>query len=154
MTFITPSIISLQAGTNTSLFPTGGKLILSDHSRSPLSVNYEVIENFQRMADGTARKYVVSRKKNFSCSWNMLPTITTLVADSNANSFLMKSFYETYLFKPLTMTLTHHRDGVASSNISTSQETYNVFWQSFSYDVIKRYRDFDYWNVSAAFMEV
>ena len=63
MTFLTPSIITLQVvDKNTTEFDTttedmdNGQLTLSDHSRSPLSINYEIIENTQRMANGTARK--------------------------------------------------------------------------------------------------
>lgn len=165
MTFLTPSIIKLQAdGQNSSEFSpsslTNGALTLSDHSRSPLSVSYELIENFQRMANGTARKYVVANKRNFSCSWTMLPTRKSMTinsvnfdntVDKNADANSMKLYYQKYCNTPLTMTLSHKKN----SSIDVSyQESIKVFWSSFSYDVIKRYGDYDYWDVNAEFVEI
>lgn len=165
MTFLTPSIITLQVdGKNTSEFtiaaPTNGKLTLSDHSRSPLSVSYELIENFQRMANGTARKYVVAKKRNLSCTWSLLPSIktmtvnsitTNMVVDNNADANTMKAFYEKYCNDSMTMTLYHKRNAATDTSYT---EAVKVFWSGFSYDVIKRYRDYDYWDVSAEFVEI
>jgi hypothetical protein len=160
MTFLTPSIIKLQVDGKTATefsitTPTNGQLTLSDHSRSPLSISYEVIEKFQRMANGTARKYVVARKKNLSCGWTQLPSRKTLggrnfIADGNADANSMKAFYERYCNDPMTMTLYHKRNAEASSYV----ETLKVFWTEFSYDVIKRYQNFDYWDANASFVEI
>lgn len=165
MTFLTPSIIRLQAdGKAAAEFsiasPNNGQLTLSDHSRSPLSVSYEMIENFQRMANGTARKYVVATKRSFSCTWAMLPSRKTLtinsvnldmVVDKNADANLMRQYYQLYCNTPLAMTLFHKKN---SSTDTSYQESTKVFWSSFSYDVIKRYNDFDYWDVTAEFVEI
>lgn len=165
MTFLTPSIIKLQADGKTAAefsiaSPNNGQLTLSDHSRSPLSVSYEMIENFQRMANGTARKYVIATKRSFSCNWSMLPSRKTLtinsvnldmVVDKNADANLMRQYYQLYCNTPLTMTLFHKKN---SSTDTSYQESTKVFWSSFSYDVIKRYNDFDYWDVTAEFVEI
>lgn len=157
MTFLTPSIIKLQVPSKAAAeFVVGsgesnGQLTLSDHSRSPLSVNFAPIENLQRMADGTARKYVVSNKKTLSCSWEMLPTVQSLVVDANASALTMKRFYEVNYPYDMTMTLYYKKN--ASANLSYT-ETINVFWSAMNFDVIKRYDEFDYWNVTAEFMEV
>lgn len=155
MIFLTPSIIQLQVvgkSTNefTSAAPSGGKLTLSDHSRSALSISYEIIENSQRMANGTMRKSIISKKKSFSCSWEMLPTVETHVVDNNAHALSMRDFYEKYCFLPMTLTLRHKKNGV----VSPTYETYQVYWSGFNYDVIKRYNNFDYWNISADFTEI
>lgn len=46
---------------------------ITDHNRSPLDISVERIERSQRMAGGTMRRYVVNKKRNFSCSWELLP---------------------------------------------------------------------------------
>jgi hypothetical protein len=33
-------------------------------------------------------------------------------------------------------------------------ETVSVFWESMTFDVVKRYQEFDYWNVNAEFVEI
>lgn len=160
MTFLTPSIIRLQVqGGNAVEFDstanpsTSGRITLSDHSRSPLSVNYEMIEKSQRMADGSMRKYVVAKKKIYSCDWTMLPTIRGQVADGNADARDLRDYYEAYCYKPLDMTLYFARNFSERSDLGYTQSV-GVFWTSFNFEVIKRYKNFDYWNVSAEFTEI
>lgn len=50
---------------------------ISDHNRSPLSINIERIETKNRMADGTLRRYVVGKKRSFSISWENFPSKIT-----------------------------------------------------------------------------
>lgn len=52
---------------------------LSDHGRSPLSEDWERIETKTRMADGTLRRYSVSKKRTWSCSWDNLPSSNNIV---------------------------------------------------------------------------
>lgn len=47
---------------------------ITDHNRSALDENVERIENKQRMADGTLRRYSVAKKRTWSCSWDNLPS--------------------------------------------------------------------------------
>ena len=35
---------------------------LTDHNRQPISITYNLVEQADRMADGTMRKYVIARK--------------------------------------------------------------------------------------------
>jgi hypothetical protein len=262
MNFLSPSIITLTFNNSTTEFNgvAGGQLTLSDHSRSPLNLDYDIIQKEQRMANGTMRKYVVSKKKTFSCSWSMLPTKSSMIVDSNADAKLMKKYYEKYCAAPLRLSLYHGRNssslsttsnpaphisafsanvslyganlvwtasnansysivitagggtqtfdvgsgssiyldsnpengilvggttytatltavgaggttvsnplvftannvGVVNSTITPLEvpsfpEIYNVFWSNFSYEIEKRYVDFDYWNVNAEFTEI
>lgn len=171
MTFLTPSIIRLKINgattefDSTSTVSTGGILTLSDHSRSQLSVNYEVIEKSNRMADGTMRRYIVSKKRKFSCQWSMLPTIRGQVADGNADARDMKEFYDKYCYSELQMSLFYMQNaterGKPTSNYNRTLDAnhyietpINVFWSGFNFDVAKRLRNFDYWNVSAEFTEI
>lgn len=102
------------------------------------------------MADGTMRKSIISKKRTFDCSWEMMPTITTMMADGNANAANMKEFYELYCYSPLTLTLRYKRNNAETP----VDETYQVFWSGFSFDVVKRYQNFDYWNVTSDFTEI
>lgn len=47
---------------------------ITDHNRDPLSISVERIERKNRMADGTLRRYSVSKKRSFNLSWTMLPS--------------------------------------------------------------------------------
>lgn len=157
MSFLTPSVIKVQVPSKAAAeFVPGtgesnGQLTLSDHSRTPLSVSYEVIENSQRMADGTMRKYVIANKRLISCSWEMLPTTANMVVDSNASALAMKRFWEINNPYAMTMTLYYKKNGSADL---TYADSINVFWNTFSFDIIKRFRDYDYWNTTAEFTEV
>lgn len=160
MAFLTPSIIKLNYGGSVVEYPAGQQLTLSDHSRSDLSVDYDVIEKSQRMANGTMRKYVVAKKKQLSCSWDLLPTADSFVqgtstvscvVDGKANAKTMKRFYETYSGSPLTMTLYYGKNNSVDTSYA---ETINVYWDTFSFNVVKRYQNFDYWNVDAEFVEI
>lgn len=153
MSLSTPSIIKLSVNGNTTEFngTTGGQLTLTDDSRSPLSVGYEVIENSQRMANGTMRKYIIAKKKIFSCSWSMLPTSSTILVDNNADANKLKKFYELYCHSPISMTLYHKKN---NDSTAAYQESYNVYWTSFNYEVMKRLKYLDYWNVSVEFTEI
>lgn len=169
MTFLTPSIIKLTYASgseydNTSTTSTGTVLTLSDHSRSPLSVNYEMIEKSSRMANGTMRRYVVAKKHTYSCQWTMLPTIRGHVADGNADARDMKEFYDRYCYSPLDMDMFYMTNaterGISEvpptkgSPSYAHKESKSVFWTQFSFEVVKRLRNFDYWNVTAEFTEV
>lgn len=158
MTFLTPSIVTLQVLNkpaseffNTPSAINNGRLTLTDHSRSPFSIDYDRIEKASRMADGTLRKYLVSQKRSFSCSWSMLPTIDSMVVDANANAERMKTFYEMNSGLPMGMTLFSHRNSTSNNSYT---EYYKVFWESFDYEIVKRYKDFDYWDISASFTEI
>lgn len=154
---ITPSVIKLSvAGGNATEFNNsngGGILTLSDHSRSPLSITYDVLSKSERMADGTLKRYVIARKKIIQCQWSMLPTIRSQVADSNADARDMKEFYESNLFKSMTMSLYYNRNHTERAG-GAYLETVPVYWNNFTFDVVKRYKDFDYWNVTAEFLEI
>jgi hypothetical protein len=167
MTFINPSIIRLKTVTNATVefnnnnHVAANMLTLSDHSRSPLSVSYDVLGSEQRMADGTMRKNVVAKKKTFSCTWGMLPTVRTFVADGNADARDMYEFWERYLYTPLHLDLYFMVNATERGVSPTSRdlalknkESYLVFWTDLSFDIIKRFSNFDHWNVTADFVEV
>lgn len=73
MAWTTNSIMSWRT-------PGSGTIVrLSDHGRSPLSEDWERIETKTRMVDGTLRRYSVSKKRTWSCSWSGLPSSNNIV---------------------------------------------------------------------------
>ena len=94
---------------------------LSDHNRNPISINYELIENTQRMADGTLRKYDVARKFKITTDWHDFPTLDANLVDYYPNpkevamnladsghahaGAWIKAFYEINAFTPIWIKL-------------------------------------------------
>jgi hypothetical protein len=77
--------------------------ILTDHNRQALQFSYEAIEDSNRMADGTLRKYIAANKKKISTSWQTVPVASgrLFTADANLGAGFIKSFYEENVYKPV-----------------------------------------------------
>lgn len=54
---------------------------LTDHNRQPISIKYDLVQNEQRMADGTLRKYIVARKFKITADWQDIPTLDSNLVD-------------------------------------------------------------------------
>lgn len=120
---------------------------ISDHNRSPLSIEVNRIERSSRMVDGTMRKYVIGQKRTFSCSWENLPSVSDATSgpvDFGLSGTDMQSFSNSS-DEPFTLTLS---DG------QTNEETYFVYLQEFSYEIVKRGATVDLWNVTVSLEEV
>lgn len=117
---------------------------VSDHNRSELSVDVERIGNSHRMANGTMRKYWVADKRTFSCSWDMLPTLSTQTVDGFMGAAAIENFYNTTT-GPFTLTLTD-RAGVTT--------TYTVVFTEFSKEIQKRWAQREFWSVNISLEEV
>lgn len=120
---------------------------ISDHNRSPLAIEVNRIERSSRMVDGTMRKYVVSQKRTFSCSWENLPSVnagSSGPVDLGLSGTEMQAFSDSS-DNPFTLTLS---DG------QTNEETFLVYLQEFSYEIVKRGATVDLWNVTVSLEEV
>ena len=74
---------------------------VSDHNRAPLNVTVEEIGKESRMANGRLRKYVVTRKRTWTCSWELLPDSNQTVfgmntVDGGMAAGDIESFYNTH----------------------------------------------------------
>lgn len=143
--------------------PNGTYAKISDHSRSPLSESIERIENRSRLADGTLRRYVIAKKRVWSCSWDLLPStndnggLTT--ADAGWSGEQMEAFHNSTdgAFRMML------RRGSAINKVAPVPATVpyqdddfyiaNVMITEFSKEVAKRSRS-DFWNVSITLEEV
>lgn len=118
---------------------------LSDHNRSPISLDYEKIENRERMANGTLRTYVVATKRKVKASWEDLPRQDSVTADGFWGANSMKNFY------------TLHGDGAFWVTINygdSTTESFQVMFTDFSARLSKRNSYTDLYNVDFGLEEV
>lgn len=124
---------------------------ISDHGRSPLSINIERFESKQRMANATLRKYTIAKKRTFSCSWENLPDrATTFLANGMPGNW-MEDFHDR-VDGPFKMRLRAGSD-VGKTNPTTAK-VFTVVITDFSKDTIKRGPAFDLVNMDITLEEV
>ena len=122
---------------------------ITDHNRSALNVDYDRIEKKKRMANGTLRKYVVAKKRTYSCTWDLVPSRNDVsggmtTADGGIAAKDIESFTK-YNDGAFTLRLTY-TDG-------TAQEDVTVMISDFSKEVAKRGK-VELWNLSITLEEV
>lgn len=120
-----------------------GTLMVTDHNRSPLSIDVERIETAKRMANGTMRKYWVADKRTFSTSWTMLPNLSTFTVDGHAGADDIENFYDATV-GAFDMRLTYGNG---------PEELYRVMFTDFSKSLEKRGK-FDFYEVDVTMEEV
>ena len=126
--------------------------LISDHSRSPLSVSVDRIENKQRMANGTMRRYVVAKKRSWNVSWDSIPNNQVSLLANGKPGKWMEDWHNTH-DGAFLMRL---RDGSAKDAALTSSnsEVVTVMVSDFSKEVVKRTPKFDLWNMDITLEEV
>lgn len=128
---------------------TPGWVKISDHNRSPLSISTERFETNTRMADGTLRRYYVTKKRTFSCSWENLPSEEgTLLANGKAGSWMEQFHNDTN-----SSFLIRLRRG-SDQNTETGIEEATVMITDFSKEVTKRGPNTDLWSLDITLEEV
>lgn len=139
---------------------------VSDHNRSALNEDIERIENKQRMVDGTLRRYSIIKKRTWSCSWDLLPSVNVdgglKTADGGMGGVEMENIANV-VNAPFRLIL---RKGsargesvpaVSEASLPYTDENFyivNVMISEFSKEVIKRGPKSDMWNVSLTLEEV
>lgn len=130
LTFIRPKLIAFNGNP------------LTEHNRSPLSVNYERIETRQRTANGTLRGWHKGNKATWSCSWSMLPATASKTIDGYWGADDIENFYLNN--NVFTLSVTRKDNG------STA---HTVMFSEFSKELAKRYNDY-YYDLSFSAEEV
>jgi hypothetical protein len=116
---------------------------ITDHNRDSLQVEVTRIEEMTRMANGTARKFVIADKRTFSTSWDNLPHSAAYTVDGFWGKNEMENWYNT---KSGAFTLKlFYGDGTTG--------TYTVMMSKFSSTLSKR-GTYDLWKVSVELIEV
>lgn len=131
---------------------------LSEHNRSPLSINTERIESSQRMANGTLRKYFIADKLNLSVSWEMLPSFRNETVDGAWGAEDIKNFYESSAGRGpfrikinptvFSTSLVEENDGALADDY-----TYTMAFTSCDFTVIKRGLQ-PFWSVNISLEQV
>ena len=124
------------------LITFGGNPV-TDHNRSALDIGIEAIEESNRMADGTLRRYFVARKRTFNMSWDMLPTADADTADGYWGAASIENFYNA-----TTGSFT-----LGVTNVDETVTNYTVMFNDFSKDIVKRW-DIHFWDIDISLEEV
>jgi len=135
---------------------------LTDDGRSDLQVSLERIEYKKRMINGRMRAYHVADKKSFSMSWEDMPTSKTIISEhrttaGRANIAAAKELLEWYEDHTGSFYLSLVYDNTQAAvdvPLKYRLETYNVFFEDFSYTVKMRGPTHDLWDVSINLVEV
>lgn len=124
---------------------------ISDHGRSPLNIRVERIENKQRMANGTLRRYVVTKKRSYSTSWDNIPDEAVDFLANGQPGKWMEQFHDE-VNGEFRMRLRAGSDqAVATGDLTTEVK---VMLTDFSKEVTKRGTAFDLWNIDITLEEV
>lgn len=118
---------------------------LSDHNRSPISINMEKIENKDRMANGTLRKFVVATKKTIKVSWENLPRQDAVTVDGKWGASSLKSFYNTNGNTAFWVTINYGDE---------TNESLQVMFQDFNIKLSKRSIYTDLYDIDLGLEEV
>ena len=115
----------------------------TEHNRAPLDVSWESIDTSERMIDGTLRRWLVTRKRTWTTSWEMVPHSNTRTVDGGMGGEDMEAFY---MSKPAEFAMEIRKpDG--------SNERVLVMFASFDKSVEKR-GAYEFWNISVSIEEV
>lgn len=137
---------------------------IPDHGRSPLTISVERIQNEQRMADGTMRRYVIAKKRTFSTSWDNLPDKTgPFLANGDQAGEWMEVFHNKTdgSFKMRLRAGANENIALATALTRTGGDPlladnareFTVMFSDFSKDVVKRGKAFDLWSLSLTLVE-
>jgi hypothetical protein len=136
-------------------FGSGTVLYLTDDNRTPIQVTPERIESRKRMIDGTMRSVHVADKYSFSTSWENISSRKSngsdgITSDGFGAGIDIKDWYDSN-YDSFWMLLIYDNDdnGAASAGV----EKYNVFFDNFDFNVVKRGQYNDLWDVSIDLVE-
>ena len=130
-----------------------GNSYTSEHSRSPLSVNFDQIEQANRTVTGRLRVYTVAKKHSLSVSWEYLPSIDAQTVDGKMGGNSLHSLYKTggeVAVKVWT-------DASAAQAAVTPAISFQGHFTSFDFSVEKRNVGgvfYDFWNVALEIEEI
>ena len=148
----------LYVDTSATDTPTWVKL--SEHNRQPMSISQNRIQKVTRMSNGTLRKFFIADKREFSTSWNMLPSFSNMTVDAGYGAVDLKSYFEGTkgqgVFK---LKIVYGKN--QTTPFADREEIFTVSFTSCSFEVIKRnVKDSssdpaqEFWNVSIAMEQV
>lgn len=157
-------------------------LILSDDNRSSIDFSINRIEKRERMINGRSRSYHIADKISVSSNWDMLPSRSHLsypdfdtdtgkspvrgdnnrefTTDGGAGGVEMLKWYQDHpgsfwVYLSYDKYSSFGSTASAYSNLNKYSQVVEVFFEDFSYSVVKRgASNYDFWNVSISLEEV
>lgn len=157
---------------------------LSDHNREPIQIQYDLVQQTQRMGNGTLRQYIVARKFKITTDWKNFPSVDSYLVDYNKSlgdvpqnakgAAFIKSFYEINAFQPVYVNLIYAQESNSGApgtlpqtstyvdSRNTSGQTFQAFMTTFKYDISKRmlgnastnFQGYDYVDLTIEFTEI
>jgi hypothetical protein len=125
---------------------------LSEHNRSEIGINIQRIEQSQRMANGSLRKFFVADKKQFSVSWNMLPGSRIYTVDNEWGALDLIEFYNSSEGQS-TFDIRLNFAKTGTSQESSGYEPYTVSCTSFNATLVRR-GEIPFYNISMSMEQV
>lgn len=130
---------------------------ITEHNRSPLSINTERIESSQRMANGTLRKYFVADKLNLNASWEMIPSFRNETVDGGWGAEDIKNFYESAAGRGsfrVKINPTVFSPSLVEGTAALSDDyTYTMAFSSCDFTILKRGLQ-PFWSVNISLEQV
>jgi hypothetical protein len=157
-------LVSLPVGSllyiETSATDTPTWVKLSEHNRQPMTIGQNRIQKVTRMSNGTLRKFFIADKREFSTSWNMLPSFSNMTIDAGYGAVDLKSYFEGTkgqgVFK---LKIVYGKN--QTTPFANREDIFLVSFTSCSFEVIKRnVKDSssdpaqEFWNVSISMEQV
>ena len=125
---------------------------LSEHNRSEIGISIQRIEQSQRMANGSLRKFFVADKKQFSVSWNMLPGSRIYTVDNKWGALDLIEFYNSSEGQS-TFDIRLNFAKTGTSQESSGYEPYTVSCTSFNATLVRR-GEIPFYNISMSMEQV
>lgn len=110
---------------------------LTDDNREPIQSNPVRIEQVQRMANGSMRKYVIANKNVIESSWRYVPAASgtlytgggvsgpfSATTDGYYGAAFLKAFYNKYVFQPIYVRIVNSTDVVGGTFKSSQSGTF------------------------------
>lgn len=123
------SLLFIDIGTDATT-PTWTKL--SEHNRQPVSLDTNRIERAERMANGTMRKIFIADKYTIQCSWNTLPSTSTMTVDGGYGAEQIRAFYKS------TKGAGAFKLKISYNGVSARDEIITVMFSGCSFSLNKR----------------
>jgi|SRR6478609_8598088 len=141
---------------------------VSDHGRSPLSIEWARIGTDERTVNGTLRRQEVAKKRTLSASWENFPSKVSVgglpTADGGWSGEQMEAFYRSAAGSTAFRVILRNGTAinktvptVADSALPYSDadfEIFKVMITDFSREVIKRGSKTDLWSLNVTLEEI
>lgn len=139
-----PNPITLPVGPGVTFRVGSTRYKVSDHNRRDISITKDRIENKKRMANGTLRTFVVTTKRVFKTSWELLPRDDSYTCDGFWGAKSIKEFYDANQGS-FDLVITYG---------DSTEEIVTVMFSEFSLRLMKRNRYNDFYDVDISMEEV